>query len=107
MSEHPLLAQGCLSQSSEGVFINIYVQPRASRDAFAGIHGDSLKLAVTTPPVDGKANSRVIKILAKLFHVPRNSIILVHGRQSRHKRLLLSELGMDDVLPVLSAVIQV
>ncbi len=107
MSEHPLLAQGCLTLSDDGIFINIYVQPRASRDAFAGIHGDSLKLAVTSPPVDDKANGRVIKILAKLFHIPKSSIILTHGRQSRHKRFLLSGLGLDDVLPVLTAVIQV
>ncbi|MFW8600270.1 DUF167 domain-containing protein [Desulfobacterota bacterium M19] len=107
MSEHPLLARGCLTLSEGGVFINIYVQPRASKDAFAGIHGDSLKLAVTTPPVDGKANDRVIKILAKLFHISKSSILLIHGRRSRHKRLLLSGLGMDDVLPVLAAVIQV
>lgn len=107
MAEHPFLAKGCLALSPEGVLINIYVQPRASRDAFVGIHGESLKLAVTAPPVDGKANGKIIKILAKLFHIPKNSIILTHGQQSRHKRFLLSGLGMDDVLPVLSAVIQV
>ncbi len=106
MSEHPLLAQGCLTLSDDGVLINIYVQSRASRDAFAGIHGESLKLAVTSPPVDGKANGKIIKILAKLFHIPKSSITLTHGQQSRHKRLLLSGLGLDDVLPVLSAVIQ-
>ena len=105
MSEHQLLAQGCLTQGRDGVLINIYVQPRASRDAFAGIHGESLKLAVTTPPIDGKANERVIKILAKLFHISKSSIILTHGRQSRHKRLLLSGLSLDDVLPVLSKAI--
>ncbi len=107
MIEHPLLAQGCLTQSDDGVLLNVYVQPRASRDAFVGIHGESLKLVVTSPPVDGKANGRVIKILAKLFHISKGSIILLHGQQSRHKRLLLSGLGIDDVLPVLSAVIQV
>ena len=46
--------------------LNIYLQPKASRDHIIGLHGlDELKISITAPPVDGKANKHLIKYLAK------------------------------------------
>jgi uncharacterized protein (TIGR00251 family) len=67
--------------------LRIYIQPRARRDEIVGPHGDSLKVRITAPPVDGKANVHLLKFLAKEFGVARSQIVITAGRQSRHKQL--------------------
>lgn len=52
------------------------IQPRASRDEFAGIHGDCLKLRITAAPVDGAANTRSIRFLAHQFDVAKHDVEL-------------------------------
>ena len=79
------------------LLLSLYVQPRASRNELAGLHGDSLKLRLTTPPVDGKANKAVIAFLAKLFKIPKSAIIITHGLQSRSKKVRLSGPTEEDV----------
>ena len=76
------------------LLLSLYVQPRSSRNELAGLHGDTLKLRLTTPPVDGKANKALISFLAKLLKIPKSAIIIRSGLQSRSKKLLLS--GLDE-----------
>ena len=76
------------------LLLSLYVQPRSSRNELAGLHGDALKLRLTTPPVDGKANKAVISFLAKLLKIPKSIIIIRSGLQSRSKKILLS--GLDE-----------
>jgi uncharacterized protein (TIGR00251 family) len=102
-SGHPLLEQGCLNQGKDCIYVNIYVQPRASKNGFAGIHDGALKLRITAPPVDGKANSMIIAILAKLLHIPKSNISLSSGQQSRRKRFKISGSALADILGALPA----
>lgn len=67
-----------------------HIQPGAKRSELAGEHGDRLKIRLQAPPVDGKANSALIKFLAKLFGVPRNAINIESGELSRQKRVRIS-----------------
>ena len=76
------------------LLLNVYVQPRSSANKIAGLHGSSLKLRLTSPPVDNKANQALVSFLAKLLHLPKSAIILKSGNQSRHKQLELS--GCDE-----------
>ncbi|WP_406666085.1 DUF167 family protein [Gallaecimonas sp. GXIMD1310] len=69
------------------LLLQLYVQPKASRNAFAGIHGDELKLAITAPPVDGKANEHIRKWLAKQCKVAKTQVLIEQGQLSRHKRV--------------------
>lgn len=66
--------------------LELHVQPRAAQDAFAGVHGDRLKLRITAPPVDGKANEHLIGFLAKACGVPRRDVTLEQGEKGRDKR---------------------
>ena len=61
------------------------VQPRAKRNAVVGVIGDALKVALTAPPVEGKANEACIAFLAELLDVPRSSITIAAGETSRNK----------------------
>ena len=68
-----------------GASFAVRVQPRAKRNAVAGTMGDSLKLALTSPPIEGRANEACIEFLARLLEVPRSSIQIAAGETSRNK----------------------
>ncbi len=85
----------CLQVLADGsLLLRLQVQPRASANALAGLQGDALKLRLTTPPVDGKANKAVIAYLAKLFHLPQSALIIKSGQQSRSKTVAIT--GADE-----------
>jgi hypothetical protein len=75
--------------TAEGLVIRVQVQPRAARNAVAGLHGGALKIRLQAPPVDGAANRMCTDFLAELLDVPRRSVELVTGRTGRAKRLLV------------------
>ena len=55
-----------------GLVLRLYIQPKASRDSIVGLHGDEVKVAITAPPVDGQANSHLVKFLGKQFRVAKS-----------------------------------
>ncbi|MGV3346617.1 DUF167 family protein YggU [Enterobacteriaceae bacterium LUAb1] len=67
--------------------LRLYIQPKASQDKIIGPHGDELKVAITAPPVDGKANMHLIKYLAKQFRVAKSQVIIEKGELGRHKQV--------------------
>lgn len=92
----------CLQQRADGsILLTLYVQPRASRNELAGLHGDAMKLRLTTPPVDGKANKAVVAFLAKLLKIPKSSVQIISGLQSRSKRIALTGITEQQVRSVL------
>jgi uncharacterized protein (TIGR00251 family) len=68
-----------------GATFAVRVQPRARRNAITGVVGEALKLALTAPPVEGKANQACIEVLAEFLNVPRGSVTIVGGQTSRNK----------------------
>jgi len=68
-----------------GVRITVRLAPRAARDRVVGPHGAALKIAVTTPPVEGKANLHLIRFLAKRLGVAQGALAIVAGELSRDK----------------------
>ncbi|APG24289.1 MAG: DUF167 domain-containing protein [Syntrophotalea acetylenica] len=93
---------GCLTPSDAGVLLDIHVQPRASRNELAGLQGDCLKLRLTSPPVEGAANKACREFIAKLLGVAKSRVTLVSGDKSRHKRLLIEGMTVEEVRSVLS-----
>ena len=83
-----------------GAQFALRVQPRASRNAIAGVMGDAIKLAITAPPVDGKANQAVIEYLADLFRVPKSSIVIVSGETGRNKLIAIRGITAEQVRKV-------
>ncbi len=82
---------GWYQWKDESLLLNIRVQPRASQDEIVGPHGaDSLKVRITAPPVDGKANGHLIKFLAKCFGVAKSQVTLISGTAGRDKRIVIS-----------------
>ncbi|MDD5034201.1 MAG: DUF167 family protein [Methylococcaceae bacterium] len=71
--------------------MDIHVQPRASKDEIVGLHGDRLKVRITAPPVDGKANKHLVDFLAELFGVGKANVILIAGEKGRDKRFRIDK----------------
>lgn len=78
------------SFNGDGLILHCHIQPKASRDAIAGIHNDRLKVQITAPPTDGKANDHLVRYLAKLLGTSKSKITLVSGQSSRQKTLLVA-----------------
>ncbi|PQJ90103.1 DUF167 family protein YggU [Aliivibrio sifiae] len=72
---------------NDDLILRLYLQPKASRDQIVGIHGEELKIAITAPPVDGKANAHLIKYFSKLFKVAKGKITVEKGELNRHKQV--------------------
>jgi uncharacterized protein len=73
--------------TGDGIILNLYIQPRASKNEVCGVQENALKIRLTSPPVDGAANKLCREFLADLFNVSKSAVELVSGETSRHKRV--------------------
>lgn len=69
------------------VSLNVYAKPNAKKTALLEITTDTLHIAIHAHPKEGEANKELILFIAKLFKIPKTQIILLRGRESRHKQL--------------------
>lgn len=72
---------------SDALVLRLVIQPKSSRDSLVGLHGDELKVAITAPPVDGQANTHLVKFLAKQFKVAKSQVSIEKGELGRHKQV--------------------
>ena len=79
------------------VSFKVCVVPRSSRSEIVGEHYRALKVKLAAPPVDGAANTELIKLLAKHFGVPRSDVQIVGGATSKNKRIKIDNLSQSDV----------
>lgn len=77
----------CVWYDGDDLVLKLYIQPKASRDQIVGQHGEELKIAITAPPIDGKANGYLAKYLAKQFKVAKSQIEIEKGELGRHKQV--------------------
>jgi hypothetical protein len=80
-----------------GATFAIKVHPRAKKNSITGEAGDALKLALTSPPVDGRANQACLEFFAKLLNVPRSSVTIAAGDTSRNKVIRVRDLSAAQV----------
>lgn len=71
--------------NGDGITISLQIQPRSSKNEVCGVQDNSLKIRLTSPPVDGAANKLCCEFLAGVFHVAKSSVRILSGETSRHK----------------------
>ena len=76
-----------ITEENDGIIFNVRVIPRSSRSEIVGEHEGAMKVRLSSPPVEGAANSELIKLLAKKLGVSRSAVTIVSGETSRTKRL--------------------
>lgn len=91
-----------VQDTPSGATFAVKIHPRARKNAIAGELGDALKLSLTAPPVEGRANEACIEFLANLLNVPRPSVTIASGQSSRRKVIRVAGLSADELRKRLS-----
>ena len=90
-----------IQAATSGVSFKIKVHPRARKNAITGIVGDALKVSLTSPPQEGRANQAVVDFFADMFHVPRSAVTIAAGEANRNKVIHIANRTADAVRHVL------
>jgi uncharacterized protein (TIGR00251 family) len=72
------------------LILHLRIQPRAAKDEIAGPYGNTLKVRLTAPPVDGKANEHLRAFLGELCGVAKSQITVISGETGREKRVRIA-----------------
>jgi uncharacterized protein (TIGR00251 family) len=91
-----------IQASQSGISFAVKVHPRAKKNAITGVVGDALKLSLTSPPVDGRANQACIEFFAELFKVSRSSVTIADGESSRNKVVRVAGVTADPLRQILN-----
>jgi uncharacterized protein (TIGR00251 family) len=86
-----------IHQSGQAVTFAVKVHPRAKKDGITGELGDALKVSLTAPPIEGRANEACIEFFAKLLKLPRSSVTIASGHGSRNKVIRVVGLSAKEV----------
>ncbi len=76
----------------DGCSLAVKVVPGAKRDEITGLLGTALKIRVSAPPEDGKANQAVCRLLAEALQIPRTAVLVIHGHTRPQKRIAIQGL---------------
>ena len=87
----------CFRESSGKVLLDVFVQPKSSRNSIEGIHDRELKIRLTAPPVEGQANKACIHFLSKQLSIPKRCMDIAAGHKSRHKTVAIVDYSFDEV----------
>ncbi len=96
---------GFLEAAPKGVYLRLRLQPRASKDAIAGLAGDALKIKLTSAPIDGAANRALIGFLSKILGVKKSAIAITSGHKSRTKRVFIEGATLEGMEGVISRIL--
>ncbi|ENM5734894.1 YggU family protein [Vibrio mimicus] len=91
-------------REGDDLLLRLYIQPKASRDSIVGLHGEELKVAITAPPIDGKANAHLSKFLAKQCKVAKGSVVIEKGELGRHKQVRIQQ--PNQIPPEIAALLE-
>jgi uncharacterized protein (TIGR00251 family) len=94
-----------IKDTPSGTTFSIKLHPRAKKNAITGTLGDALKVSLTAPPVEGRANEGCIEFFADLLKLPRSSITIAAGQTSRNKLIRIAGLTAAEVEQRLRSVV--
>ena len=86
-----------IHESDGGVSFVVKIHPRAKKSEITGELSDALRVSLTAPPIDGKANKACIDFFAKLLKVVRSSVTIASGQSSRRKVIRVAGISAEDV----------
>ena len=86
-----------------GLVFKVQLQPRASRNQIVGLQGEALKIKLTAPPVDGKANKALVDFLAKKLRVSKSQLQIISGQTSREKQIEATGTTKEDILRLINS----
>jgi uncharacterized protein (TIGR00251 family) len=92
-----------IAERDGAITFAVRVSPRSSRNAIEGAHAGALKVRLTAPPLDGRANDALRRLLADRLNVPISAVRIVSGDKSRTKRVAVSGVSRAQVNAILQS----
>jgi len=92
-----------IAETDSGVVIAVRVAPRASRDAIEGEYAGALKVRLTAPPVDDRANEALRRFLAERLKAPVSAVRILSGEKSRNKRVQISGVTREQIVALIQS----
>jgi len=86
-----------ITRQGEFTCIQVHLQPRASRNEIVGLVEQGLRIRLSAPPVDDRANRQLVEFLAETLGLPRRDVVLLHGQKSRSKTVGFKGLKPEDL----------
>ena len=86
-----------IHETAAGASFAVRVHPRARKNGITGEVGEALKVSITAPPVEGRANEACVEFFANLLKLPRSSITIASGQSSRNKVVRVAGLSAEEV----------
>ena len=80
------------------IIVKVKIVPGSSKNKIIGVYNDSLKITITAPPVEGKANKKCIAYLAKHFDVAKSKIEIISGQTSKNKLIKIYDISQKEFL---------
>jgi uncharacterized protein (TIGR00251 family) len=80
------------------IVIKVKIIPGSSKNKIVGVYNDALKITITAPPVEGKANKKCITYLAKYFDVTKSKVEIISGKSSKNKFIKIYDINQKEFL---------
>ncbi len=90
-----------LYEKDNAVFLQLRIQPRSSGPRLGGIVNDRLKLHISAPPIDGKANKECCAYIAKLLHIKKSAITIIRGKTVNNKTIKITGISAQNIRAIL------
>ena len=95
-----------IKEYPDGTALKIKVQPRASKNRISGFLGDTLKVTLTAPPVDGAANTACVEFFASLLSIPKSRVKILSGHSGRTKVIKFFGVTGDELHQIIASMIK-
>ncbi len=87
------------------IIVKVKIVPGSSKNKIIGVYNDSLKITITAPPVEGKANKKCIAYLAKYFDVAKSKIEIISGQTSKNKLIKIYDISQKKFLEKIEKIV--
>ena len=88
----------CYKIRGNDIIVKVKIVPGSSKNKIVGVYNDALKITVTAPPVEGKANKKCIVYLAKYFDIAKSKIEIISGQTSKNKLIKICDISKEEFL---------
>ncbi|MCK4308650.1 MAG: YggU family protein [Candidatus Atribacteria bacterium] len=95
----------CFKIAGNDIIIKVKIIPGSSKNKIIGIYADTLKIAITSPPVESKANKKCISYLSKHFDIAKSKIEILSGKNSRNKLIKIYNINQNYFLEKLGKIV--
>lgn len=95
-----------IEESEKGILVHLIVTPGSSRSDIIGLHDERLKIAIKSPPTDGKANKELVRFLCNVMGIAKKSIAIIKGQNSRRKSIIITALSYKESIEILQPLLK-